>query len=104
MAGRHVRMMRDVVLLLPRPALVRPPLAALVAAALAEAHPAAVAHRPPRDQIGRAHAWPPRCGALRDVVLLLPRPALVRPPLAALVAAALAEAHPAAVAHRPPRD
>ena len=35
-------------------------------------------------------------GMVRDVVLLLPRPALVRPPLAPLVAAALAEVHPAA--------
>src|SRR3954447_18880170 len=34
---------------------------------------------------------------MRDVVLLLPRPALVRPPLATLVAAALAEVHPRAV-------
>ena len=46
------RMVGDVVLLLPGPALVRPPLAPLVAAALAEAHPARVAHRPARDLEG----------------------------------------------------
>src|SRR5439155_793612 len=36
--------------------------------------------------------------------LLLPRPALRRPPLAALVAATVAEAHPAGVADRAPAD
>src|SRR4051794_41757914 len=40
----------------------------------------------------RGHA-----GVVGDVVVLLPRPALVRPPLAALVAATLREAHPGAV-------
>ena len=49
---RHARMVRDVELLLPRPALVGPPLAAHVAAALAEVHPALVADREVRDLEG----------------------------------------------------
>src|ERR1700686_5242719 len=48
-ARRRVRVMRDVVLLLPRPALIRPPLAPFIAAALAEAQPAGFAHRAARD-------------------------------------------------------
>ena len=49
---RDLRVIDDVVLLLPGPALVRPPLAPLVAAALAEAHPAGVADRQSRDLEG----------------------------------------------------
>src|SRR6185312_4329909 len=49
----HGRMVADVVLLLPRPALVGPPLAAFVAAALAEAHPARVRDGDAGDPKGR---------------------------------------------------
>src|SRR6202049_5354106 len=43
-------------------------------------------------------------GVVGDVVLLFEGPALLRPPLALLVAAALAEAHPACAAHGLTRD
>src|SRR3954447_25311220 len=43
--GLGARVVRDVVVLLPGPALARPPLAAHVAAALAEAHPRGVGDR-----------------------------------------------------------
>src|SRR5437588_12600330 len=49
MPGGHRRVMGDVVLLLPGPTLIGPPLAALVAAALAEAHPGLVGHRMASD-------------------------------------------------------
>src|ERR1700722_2882809 len=49
-AARPPRMRRDVVLLLPRPALARPPLAPFVATALAEMQPARIAHRTARDR------------------------------------------------------
>src|SRR4051812_40400310 len=59
--------------------------------------PGDVAHRSVR--MPRLCVW-----TVRDVVVLLPRPALVAPPLAALVAAALAEAQPGRVGDRPARD
>src|SRR4051812_44539759 len=43
-------------------------------------------------------------GMVRDVVVLLPRPALARPPLAAHVAAALAELQPRGVGDRRAAD
>src|SRR5204862_2237985 len=49
---------------------------------------------------GRVRVPGLRAGVVGDVVVLLPRPALARPPLAAHVAAALAEVHPRGVGDR----
>src|SRR3954449_1821601 len=56
---------------------------------------------PPLAPSGRATGPAPRVG---DVVVLLPGPALVAPPLAPLVAAALGEGEPARVGHRRAAD
>src|SRR5215218_6749397 len=55
-----VRTVRDVVVLLPRPALVAPPLAALVAAALGERQPGGVGDRRAADPEGRQLDAPAR--------------------------------------------
>src|SRR3954470_12365370 len=59
--------------------------------------PGDVAHRSVR--LPRLGVW-----TVGDVVVLLPRPALVAPPLAALVAAALGEVQPGRVGDRAARD
>src|SRR4051794_765594 len=59
--------------------------------------PGDVAHRSVR--MPRLCVW-----TVRDVIVLLPRPALVAPPLAALIAAALGEVQPRRVGDRPAGD
>ena len=79
-------------------------------------HSASVGSRAPRERAKASasnqetwHTGASGCpvsasGQVRDVVVLLPRPALVAPPLAALVAAALGEVQPRRVGDRPARD
>src|SRR6188472_4433376 len=59
----------------------------------------------PGDVAHRSVRMPRLCvRTVRDVVVLLPRPALVAPPFAAPIATALGEAQPRGVGHRPARD